>query len=539
MIIYEQEKKDGISIDMLCKGSITYASCVEPMESSLTINKKDFKSLASYSDKDLYYTQSILVSSNWNKNDDIFDKAEVWAAKNTPEDKPTNLEHDENTIIGHIVANWPVDENGQIIPEDTAVSSLPDKFHIVTASVIYKAFSDPSLKNRSEELIQQIESGKKYVSMECFFNNFDYGLINQSTGQYKVLNRNENTSYLTKHLRAYGGTGEFENYKIGRVLRSITFSGKGFVDKPANSDSIIFSKNNFLDEKKIDQNKKIGVFDNQACSHSTENDIMAENTTATEQTIDLEKVNSELKQKVEALESQITSQTEEATKACEANVEAVKSELTSEWTAKLESTEAAHAEALLELANNHEKTVATMHEDHQKKMEEEKAEIVATYEKKVADMHEEMKKDKELLATYRQKEEERMMAEMYKKRMASLVSAGLSEEDAAATTKQFESFTDEQFDSIVATLTKVSTQNPESTEEVAADPTAEATESGAEETTEEATDNEDDSSEAADILDEVTVADEVNLGIGGEEESEAQATRAALVDFVYSRLGKK
>lgn len=266
---------------------------------------------------------------------------------------------------------------------------------------------------------------------------------------------------------------------------------------------------------------------------------MAENTTATEQTIDLEKVNSELKQKVEALESQITSQTEEATKACEANVEAVKSELTSEWTAKLESTEAAHAEALLELANNHEKTVATMHEDHQKKMEEEKAEIVATYEKKVADMHEEMKKDKELLATYRQKEEERMMAEMYKKRMASLVSAGLSEEDAAATTKQFESFTDEQFDSIVATLTKVSTQNPESTEEVAADPTAEATESGAEETTEEATDNEDDSSEAADILDEVTVADEVNLGIGGEEESEAQATRAALVDFVYSRLGKK
>jgi hypothetical protein len=132
-----------------------------------------------------------------------------------------------------------------------------------------------------------------------------------------------------------------------------------------------------------------------------------------------------------------------------------------------------------------------------------------------------------------------MMAEMYKKRMASLVSAGLSEEDAEATTKQFEDFTDEQFDSIVATLTKVSTQNPESTEEVAADQTVEATESGAEETTEEATDNEDDSSEAADILDEVTVEDEVNLGIGGEEESEAQATRAALVDFVYSRLGKK
>jgi hypothetical protein len=161
------------------------------------------------------------------------------------------------------------------------------------------------------------------------------------------------------------------------------------------------------------------------------------------------------------------------------------------------------------------------------------------YDKKIAEMQDELNKEKEIVAQYRKQEEERMMAEMYKKRMASLVSAGLSEEDAEATTKQFEDFTDEQFDSIVATLTKVSTQNPESTEEVAADQTVEATESGAEETTEEATDNEDDSSEAADILDEVTVEDEVNLGIGGEEESEAQATRAALVDFVYSRLGKK
>ena len=539
MVIYDQEKNDGISIEMLCKGSITYASCIEPAVSE-EIQKTKIKSTASYSDKDLYYVQSILVSSNWNKNDDIFDKAEVWAAKNTPEDKPTNLEHDENTIIGHIVSNWPVSESGEILSEDMKLQDLPDKFHIMTASVIYKGFTDPILKARSNQLIEEIESGKKYVSMECFFNNFDYGLINQSTGEYRILNRNHDTAYLTKYLRAYGGVGEFENHKIGRVLRNITFSGKGFVDKPANSDSIIFTKNNFQLEKN-QENKKIGVFDNQTESHYMENDTMAENTTATEQVTDLETVNSELSQKVEALETQIVELKEEATKACEASVLATKEEAEAAWNAKLETLQAEQTSANEELVKKHEAEVATMHGDNEKKMEEEKAEIVATYEKKVAEMHEEMKKDKELLANYRQKEEERMMAEMYKKRMASLVEAGLSEEDAQATTKQFEDFTDEQFDSIVATLSKVSTQNQELAEETVAD-TAESSESSTEETTEEATDNDEETSEAAEaseILDEVEVEEEVTLAVGGEEESEAENTRAALVDFVYSRLGKK
>ncbi len=532
MLIYDQEKDDGISLEMLTKGSITYASCIEPADGE-KISNKNLKSVAAYSDKDLYYVQSILVSSNWNKNDDIFDKAEVWAAKNTPEDKPTNLEHDENTIIGHIVSNWPVTESGEIIPADTKAKDLPDKFHIMTASVVYKGFTDPELRSRSQQLIQEIEEGTKYVSMECFFNDFDYGLINQTTGDYKILNRNHDTAYLTKYLRSYGGTGEFENHKIGRVLRNITFSGKGFVDKPANADSIIFTKNNIQQEKN-EENKKIGVFDNQTDSHYTENDIMAENATATEQVSDeLETVNKELTEKVEALEKQIqeaASATESATKEHEeAQAEAAKA-----CEEMKEKIEADHCGEKADLeAGYHDKMKAmkeeleAVHHEEMKKKEEENA----MYKKELAE------KD-ELLATYRKNEEERMMAEMYKKRLGSLVEAGLSEEDAEATTKQFESLSDEQFESIVATLSKVSTQNQESAEEPVAE-TAESSESDAEETTEEATDSEEDTSEASEILDEVEVEEEVTLAVGGEEESEAESTRAALVDFVYSRLGKK
>jgi len=546
MVIYDQEKEDGISIKLLTAGSISYASSVVPAEPTDSI--KNLKSLASYSDKDLYYVQSILVSSNWNKNDDIFDKAEVWKAKNTPEDKPTNLEHDENTIIGHIVSNWPIDADGNILPEDTKLSEVPDKFHIVTASVIYRGFSDPKLKIRSEELIDEIENGSKYVSMECFFNNFDYGLIDKTSGTYKILNRNHDTAYLTKYLKAYGGLGEFENYKIGRVLRNITFSGKGFVDKPANEESIIFTKNNMLPEKN-EENQKIGVFDNQTRSHLMETEIMAENKPETEEVSeDLEAAKAELSEKVEALEAQIAEHDkaqEEAAKACEADVLAMKEKLEADHCgqrdAMKDELEAGYHDKMKAMkeeleAGYHDKMKAmkeeleAVHHEEMKKKEEENA----MYKKELAE------KD-ELLATYRKNEEERMMAEMYKKRMATLIEAGLSEEDAEAATKTFESFDDEKFEAIVATLNKVSTQDPkpEEVEAAEAEEATEAQSSEVEETSEEATEEAEETSEASEVLDSIEVEEEVNLGVGEETDSEVESTRAALVDFVYSRLGKK
>lgn len=196
-------------------------------------------------DQDLYYIQSILVTSNWNKNDDVFDKAEVWNARHTPSHKPTNLEHDEHEIVGHITANWAIDQDNRSIDDGSSVNDLPDVFHIVNGSVIYKAWQDEKLVARTNDLIADIEANKKFVSMECLFAGFDYAMITPE-GEYKIIERNEDTAFLTKYLRAYRGTGVYEGAKLGRVLRNIIFSGKGFVDKPANPNSIIFNKENFF-----------------------------------------------------------------------------------------------------------------------------------------------------------------------------------------------------------------------------------------------------------------------------------------------------
>jgi hypothetical protein len=244
MQIFQAEKEAGLTELLSAKSSIVYASLAEKSEpSNITKEKiKENKALAGIEDTDLYYTQSILVTTSWNKNDDIFDPKEVWEAKSTPTHKPTNLEHNENIIVGHITSNWPIDDDGKIIENNTNINELPNKYHILTGSVIYKGYTEPDLRERTSALIEEIESGKKYVSMECFFRGFDYGLINKTNGSYHILPRNEETAFLTKHLRAYGGAGEHQDYKIGRVLRGITFSGKGFVNRPANPESIIFTK---------------------------------------------------------------------------------------------------------------------------------------------------------------------------------------------------------------------------------------------------------------------------------------------------------
>ena len=188
----------------------------------------------------LHYLKSLLVSTGWNNNDDVFDVLETWVARHSPEDTPFNLEHQCDQIIGHIVGNYVIDEAGNLVAEDTLIDNLPCSLHIVTPSVLYKAWEKPELQERTDKLLAEIAEGKWFVSMECYFKGFDYAL-RDSDGSTRTVARNEQTAFLTKHLRCYGGSGKYDGQKVGRVLRSICFSGKGLVQKPANPDSIIFA----------------------------------------------------------------------------------------------------------------------------------------------------------------------------------------------------------------------------------------------------------------------------------------------------------
>ena len=236
--IYKSEIEDGLKDKIT--SSLTVSSCSE-LEVVQPFSTSDFKTVAENKGQvDLYYLKSILVSTGWNKNDDVFDRAEVWTARKTPEDKPFNYEHDQSQIIGHITACKAIGSDGNDILDGVSVDELPSKFHITTSAVLYKYWEDQAKQEMMNRIIEEIAQGKWFVSMEALFTAFDYAVIDGNVS--KVIARNEDTAFLTKHLRIYGGSGIYNNMRVGRLLKNITFSGKGLVRKPANPESVIFKE---------------------------------------------------------------------------------------------------------------------------------------------------------------------------------------------------------------------------------------------------------------------------------------------------------
>ena len=299
--------------------------------------------------------------------------------------------HNEDDIIGHITGSYVVDHEGNHLSQE----EKPEQFDIITQAVLYTSWSGEEKRERMNKIIAEIEEGKWFVSMECLFPAFDYAL--QTTeGQTKIIERNEASAFLTKHLRAYGGEGTYENYRIGRLLRNLAFSGKGLVSKPANPRSIILDKGEYFDESKSQ--------------------------TLTISSIKEMKMSDHDKQ-IEDLRAELA----EAKAANEALKEQVVAEQQSEFEAKIQALEATIAEQ----AGTIEAKDATIAEQ---------AEAIKNGE-------EDMKKKMDELREMKKKEA--MM-----KRRAQLEEAGLDAEEASATVESFDGVNDEAFEAVVAMMKK-------------------------------------------------------------------------------------
>jgi len=496
---------DGLADMIRANSSITYASQLKKWELTDEIREhvmaavsKD-KALADAHDTDLYYTQSILVSSNWNLNDDVFDRAETWAARHTPAHKPTNLEHDEKTLVGHITNSWGMTEDGVLIPDNTMVDDLPDMFHIVNGAVIYTRWADEQLMARTDKLIAEIESGEKFVSMECLFTNFDYAVISPDNSKFHVVARNEDTAYLTKYLRAYGGQGAYEDYQIGRLLRNITFCGKGYVDKPANPNSILLndaSKFHFTGASQENPfSEKNGVI--LSCSHnaaetnsSKEDSNMSEEMKAT-----IAEQKAELKELKDALTEANKQLSEQGVKRLEAKIEKQQT-------------------AIDELTSEKEALAAD---------KEKHTEAIETLTEQLSEANDEKAKLEEKIAV---QAAEALMAS----RVSMLTEKGLDKETAATKAELFSDLNDEQFAAIAEALAVPKTEeSAEASEEVNEDESNDD-----EENDEQAEANADE-----EVLDNAEPVEDVDLSTAGAEDNEDDSD-TQLKDVVASwlQLGK-
>jgi len=392
--IFQNEINDGVS--ELVKSTASVAYCSEAVQADafkVSVNIAD-KCFAENKDQiDLYYLESVLVSCGWNKNDDVFMPEATWAARSTPEDKQFNFMHDESDIIGHITGSYVLSKDGKSVSDD---SPMPEDFDIITQAVLYNSWTKSENKDRMEQIIAEVEEGKWYVSMECLFAGFDYALSNED-GDKKVLARDEESSFLTKHLRAYGGNGEYQGYKIGRALKNIAFSGKGLVSKPANPRSVILKSVAFTlnDDSQFD----IGEFN------------MSENV--------IEKQLAEVREELASAKAE--------NNAIKAKIEEAKDK---EFASKVEAFEATVEEKNVSIA--------------------ELEESIKSSQARVAELEDTLAKSQEDLTVAMKEMDDMKKKEKMEKRKAALVEAGFDQEDVDAAIVAFDGLEDEAFDSVVA-----------------------------------------------------------------------------------------
>jgi len=488
MQIYKQEIQDGVADLVQSKASIAY--CMPASVASKTDSLEDdfvhqIKADSGNPEQvDLYYLKSVLVSTGWNKNDDVFDASTTWAARTTPEDKQFNLMHNENDIIGHITGSYVVDREGNVVNDDTQ----PDDFDIITEAVLYNSWTDPENRQRMSQIIAEIEQGKWFVSMECLFAGFDYALLDGQGGA-KLLARNEGSAFLTKHLRAYGGTGEYEGYKIGRSLRQISFSGKGLVSQPANPRSVI-----------LDASRAFSLSSNSdilTTFPKGEND-MSDTSLLEKQLADMQSELASAKEDNEALRVQLS----------EASVKEH-----GETVAKLEEAVATKDEAITALTTSVAEKEAAYQELH---------EALEAKDKDFKEKMEELKKMKD------EKKAE--------SRKAALIEVGLEAEEAEESLASYSDFDDATFDLLIAGMgkmaKKVAKKDDKKDEE-------EDKEVKAEEEVVEAEAVEAEAEVAAEAALEAVETTEATLVDASDETNELEATRASVAEWLENNVLSK
>ena len=425
----------------------------------------------------MYYLESVLVSCGWNKNDDVFLPEATWAARGTPEDKQFNFMHDENDIIGHITGSYVLTKDGKAVAEDE--TEMPEDFDIITQAVLYNSWTGAENQERMKKIIAEIEEGKWYVSMECLFAGFDYALIG-TEGSAKILARDEESAFLTKHLRAYGGSGEYEGYKVGRALRNISFSGKGLVAKPANPRSIIIKSVAF--EVDHNSNFHIGEF------------TMAENL---------------LEKQLDDVRAELASAKAE-NEAIRAKIEEAKD---NEFASRVEAFESTIEEK--------DSSIAELEES------------IKSTQARVAELEDALAKSQEELTVAMKDMEDMKKKEKVEKRKAALTAAGLNEEEIEDSLASFDALEDEAFNTVVALMNKKEDKEKKEKEKATPDKPSAATEEEAEQEVE----AEAEAEISPEAFEEVETS-EATL-VEAEVEDEMEATRASVANWLENHVLNK
>jgi hypothetical protein len=243
-VVFRAEREAGLEAAIRSSNTATAVAIVRPAgrvavpSRTLAELRAPMWAKAGATDDDLFYLESILVSTGFNSNGDYFCPVELATAQSTPVFKPININHSDKRIVGSLISAKLVDADLKPVNDETPVDEFPPLMHLQVGGVIWRCWASEQIQKQVDELLAAIEAGDMRCSMEVSFPAWDYA-VEGKDGAVRIVARSSQTADMTRALQAFGGSGEYGGERIGRALRAMVFSGEGLVTNPANRHSVI------------------------------------------------------------------------------------------------------------------------------------------------------------------------------------------------------------------------------------------------------------------------------------------------------------
>lgn len=336
------------------------ASCVDGTCKMFNLSEASLDSLKTLIPEEVDLTKNIdllgvafnaAVVNKFNKNGDGIDTNTAFAIKDYFINKPTNIEHEKQKIVGHIISSSFSKYGTNELMEASELKDETGPFNIALGALVYKIVN-PAFAN----MIEQSQEDGEYkniisASWEIGFNDYVIAVGSEDLSEAEIVSDKKQIAEFNQYLKAYDGEGKMDDgtpiYRL--VVGDIYPLGIGFTTNPAADVKgvITYEKESEPDQKNTQASERIEINNTDFYKKNQKNSSLSQEISVnTKNTLNMD--NQDLLKQIEGMLSEKigdSQQFEEAVASVsKVMMEAIR-EKDSQWQEEKEQKEKALAEA--------------------------------------------------------------------------------------------------------------------------------------------------------------------------------------------------
>jgi len=220
------------------------ASCVDGSCQRFNISEASLETLRPLIPEEVDLTKNIdllgvafnaAVVNKFNKNGDGIDTETALAINDYFINKPTNIEHNKEKVVGHIISAAFSDINTSTLLEPDQLKGTLDPFNIALGALVYKVVNPAFAR-----MLEQTDEGENFhnkisASWEIGFNDYYIALGSKDLNEAELITEKSQIKEFKKYLQAYDGEGKMDDGTLVSrlVVGEIYPLGIGFTATPA------------------------------------------------------------------------------------------------------------------------------------------------------------------------------------------------------------------------------------------------------------------------------------------------------------------